>query len=470
MAGRFIRTKRKVISLTTACIICSQLMGCAVATEQEFLNMMKAVGSMEIAIEGEEIVERDGTEQEFIWIPLYELETYGEFRDTFESQLGVIQKNNTKIGCMYIDSEGKQEGNNTLYNAFLNDAFRKEYWNNEKMQNQLQEAIANELVDVEVNTVESQTAAINAYFNILPDAEPHYYNGKSYLSRGEFMSAIYRAETPVQDLASDSKFVSLVGSNAYTDYAKALEADSYLDSASKSLNEETFNQIMTRGEAIYMLVNHYYSEEFKQAEITSESISDIKNGGNIAGKYKFKEEHDKIYELAQAVQNPDEGAPEEIYKAVIVAYDKGILDSDEETRWDEGITKAESLELITKVYMSIPVIHNIANNIEESEKEDIIELDNLDNKQEAQVKEEESVYSEVLVEEAVKEEEKGEEQTEEQGTNTTESNSNEIMSKEAAAELLGITLDPEGSNDHLYQGEDGSHIGESGGIGAHAAQ
>ena len=55
-----------------------------------------------------------------------------------------------------------------------------------------------------------------------------------------------------------------------------------------------------------------------------------------------------------ALQNADSGAPEEIYKAVGLAYDKGILESTEDSRWDEGITKEESLTLLTNTLSSMP--------------------------------------------------------------------------------------------------------------------
>ena len=55
-----------------------------------------------------------------------------------------------------------------------------------------------------------------------------------------------------------------------------------------------------------------------------------------------------------SLQNADAGAPEEIYKAVALAYDKGILESTEDSRWDEGITKEESLTLLTSTLSSMP--------------------------------------------------------------------------------------------------------------------
>ncbi len=167
------------------------------------------------------------------------------------------------------------------------------------------------------------------------------------------MALLYRSENPVQDLESNEEFTSLVGESDNTDFAYSLVEDSYLNTIDKSLNTKTFNGTMTRGEAIYMLMHHFYGDELS-TYTNSPSLPDIKNGGDIASKQKFTGDYSTSVELIYSLQNADAGAPEEIYKAVGLAYDKGILESTEDSRWDEGITKEESLTLLTNTLSSMP--------------------------------------------------------------------------------------------------------------------
>ena len=65
-----------------------------------------------------------------------------------------------------------------------------------------------------------------------------------------------------------------------------------------------------------------------------ENITDATDGGKIT--------------LEQAPQNPDGGMPTSMYQALAAAEKHGLIDG--ESRWDEGITKAEALAMITTVY------------------------------------------------------------------------------------------------------------------------
>ena len=43
-----------------------------------------------------------------------------------------------------------------------------------------------------------------------------------------------------------------------------------------------------------------------------------------------------------------------MYKALVVAYNKGII-TDTNCRWDEAVTKADFLEMLTNTYLALPV-------------------------------------------------------------------------------------------------------------------
>ena len=353
MSGKFLKIKKMVIPMITMVIIASQLMGCASASSKEFLDLLNKGEAIEIEVAVPESIE-EGTEKALEWVQLDQLSTYPEFRRAMDDALFITNfGEDSKNGILYVDLEGNHEGNNTLYNAFMNNAFRENYWENEEVQKQVQEAVLEVYADVEADTEGIKVAALNAYYNLLPDAEPNYFNGESLINRGEFMALLYRSENPVQDLESNEEFTSLVGESDNTDFAYSLVEDSYLSTSDKSLNAKTFNGTMTRGEAIYMLMHHFYGDELS-TYTNSPSLPDIKNGGDIASKQKFTGDYHTSVELMYALQNADSGAPEEIYKAVGLAYDKGILESTEDSRWDEGITKEESLTLLTSTLSSMP--------------------------------------------------------------------------------------------------------------------
>ena len=353
MSGKFLKIKKMIIPMMTMVIIASQLMGCASASSKEFLALLDKGEAIEIEVAVPESIE-EGTEKAFEWVQLDQLSTYPEFRRAMDDALFITNfGDNSKNGILYVDLEGNHEGNNTLYNAFMNNAFRENYWENEEVQKQVQEAVLEVYADVEAETEGIKIATLNAYYNLLPDAEPNYFNGESLINRGEFMAMLYRSENPVKELESNEEFTSLVGASDNTDFAYSLAEEGYLNTLDKSLNTKTFNGTMTRGEAIYMLMNHFYGDELS-SYTNSPSLPDIKNGGDIASKQKFTGDYATSVELIYSLQNADAGAPEEIYKAVALAYDKGIINSTEDSRWDEGITKEESLTLLTNTLSSMP--------------------------------------------------------------------------------------------------------------------
>lgn len=352
------KRNKVVIPLLTAEIIASQLMGCGSTTPSEFMDAVNNRQAVEVMVEITEDMEQ-GTLQETSWEQLDRLNTYSTFRRNYDDALGITKYGtDSKNGILYADLEGNHEGNNTLYNGFANNKFRDNYWNNEKVQSQVQKYAAEQFADVAADTDDAKMAALNAYYSLFADAAPNFFNGSSLVSRAEFMTGLFKAETQAGTVKSDTAFSSLVGSNKYTDFAAALAPDSYLDVGSKSLNDKTFNGTITRGEAVYMLVSHYYSDELAGASGKSDKV-DVKNAGDVETKQEFTGDYARSYELVYCMQNAEKGAPDEIYRALQVAYDKGILSDGTESRWEEGLTKTEALELITSTYMSMSSVHGV---------------------------------------------------------------------------------------------------------------
>lgn len=350
MSGRFMTIKRIVIPTITMVIIASQLMGCAAVTQSELLQMINQGDAIEIEI-ATPINQEQGTESALDWQELASLSTNPDLRDSWDDILMITPTDTGKNGVLYVNAEGNNEPNNTLRVALHNSEFLK-YLDSEADSLQLSNAVQGNYADLEENdTARALYMGINGYFNLLPDANPNYANPDSTLQRNEFMAMVFRAETPVQDLTADSAFADAVGQSDYNIYAQGLAENSYLDTASKSLNNLTANGTITRAEALYLLVSRYFSDDLKNADVKTATFNDAKDGGDIASKQKFIEDakekdYWKSYELAYVVQNPDGGLPTDLYKALVVAKSKGLITN--ETRWDEALTRSEAVEFLIK--------------------------------------------------------------------------------------------------------------------------
>lgn len=363
MSGRFMRIKRIIIPTITMVIIASQLFGCSCSTQKELHNMINNGDQIEIEVP-ELNVEELGTESELVWTPLSELTNYTEFRNNFDSLFGIEKTTYSKSGVLYIDNNGNANGNNTLLNVFSNKSFVENYWNNEEKQDALRTLAVQLYVDVDENSTDSLYASINAYFNLLADNEVNYYNGQTSLTRAEAMTMLMRATTPVETLKKNESFTANVGESDFTDYAGYVANDSYLTTADKSLNNQTFNGTITRGEFIYMVVNNIFgSDIINNTDISSISLRDCKA---TTKKYEYKEDsYIKSYDLNYAIQSPDDGAPADLYKAIAVANKLGVISG--ETRWDEALTKSEGVELIIDAILAYNSLNGFKTEAESGE-------------------------------------------------------------------------------------------------------
>ena len=367
MSGKFMDVKRIIIPTLTLVIIASQLMGCAATSKSELLTLLEQGDQIEIEI-ASPINQEQGEEQTLDWIQLDQLQTVPELRKQLDDIFKIVPVADTKNGVFYVDLEGNQNGNNTLYNAFMNNKFRT-YWEDEITLAKVAEASLNTYVDVDFDGTDYQQAvymAMNGYFNLLADSTPGYSNPDSTLNRLEAMAALFKAEHPVIDtLSEDKEFAQAVdssNSNPNTIYASNLSEQSYLDISSGSLDNMTANGTITRGEFVYMLVQQYFKSDYDAVDPKTECFADTINGGDIASKQKFIEngtakKYWQSYELTYAIQNPDKGCPERMYKALVVAHEKGII-QDTNSRWDEAVTKQDFFEMLTNAYSALPTVTN----------------------------------------------------------------------------------------------------------------
>lgn len=352
MSGKFMRVKRFIIPTLTAVIIASQLMGCAAMTQSELLQAINNGDQIEIeVIEPGFVEDEQGQETALSWTELASLTTNADLRSGWDDTLGIIRTDEGKNGVFYVNEAGDNENNNTLKVVMHNRAFVQSLENEDSL-TALAESSLKNYADIEDNeTMKAVYMGINGYFNLLPDNEPNYANPDSTLMRNEFMAMVYRADTPVQEITADENFATAVGKSDYNIYAQGVNDNAYLSTEDKNLDNLTYNGAISRAEAIYLIVNRYFSEDFNSVDLNSSksSLTDAKDGGDIAAKQKFIE-NDKMkdrwraYELQYAIQNPDDGLPTDLYKALVVANQKGLISAT--TRWDEAITRSEAVELL----------------------------------------------------------------------------------------------------------------------------
>lgn len=352
MSGKFMRVKRFIIPTLTAVIIASQLMGCAAMTQSELLQAINNGDQIEIeVIEPGFVEDAQGQETALSWTELASLTTNADLRSGWDDTLGIIRTDEGKNGVFYVNEAGDNENNNTLKVVMHNRAFVQSLENEDSL-TALADASLKNYADIEDNeTMKAVYMGINGYFNLLPDNEPNYANPDSTLMRNEFMAMVYRADTPVQEITADENFATAVGKSDYNIYAQGVNDNAYLSTENKNLDNLTYNGAISRAEAIYLIVNRYFSEDFNSVDLNSSksSLADAKDGGDIAAKQKFIE-NDKMkdrwraYELQYAIQNPDDGLPTDLYKALVVANQKGLISAT--TRWDEAITRSEAVELL----------------------------------------------------------------------------------------------------------------------------
>lgn len=341
--------------------------GCASASQKEMLDMLNRQESITIEV-AEPISQEQGTEIPMAWTELALLDTYESFRMTVDDALGITAHgNNGKNGVLYVDLDGNQTNNSTLYNAFANQRFRDNVWNNTDINQTIIKAAQSIYTDVESDKA-ALLAGYNAYYNLLADSEPGYANMNSTLTRLEAMAFIFKADTPVQELQVNEAFAQAVENEELAIYAQDLNDQSYLKADNLSLDSNTANSTITRAEFVYMLVNRYFSAEYEATTGKESCFSDCKNAGDIASKVGIITTDKKTgitttpnrwqsYELSYSIQNESKGLTDALYRAMVVAQQKGLI-TGTESRWSDGLTKGEALNMITKAFMRLDTLTN----------------------------------------------------------------------------------------------------------------
>lgn len=369
MSGKFMKVKKIAVSTLTLIMIASQLAGCAGVSQQEAVDMIDRNDTIEIEV----AVPDDKTQEDTVhlhneeWIELGSLTTYPEFRAKIDEIFGNGENNGEKYGPMYVNPNGILTNNSTLKYAFRVKAFVKILTTHEESVNKWVSVTKDTYTDIE-SDLEAMMAMLDTYFNIF-DNNTDTYGGNQTLTRAEFLTGVYKANTPVRDLEANIE----LNYDNYSPFVNQMMSYSYLNLKDGSMTEDTYNGTITRAEAIYTIARMFYSDEFILMDNNFEgNFTDAKNGG-----YNTDATINCATELNNALQNPDGGMPADLYKALVIAQVHDII-NDGETRWDESITKSEAMELLIRTYLSMEAWEDVPEKAEEQENDTTTESETVE--------------------------------------------------------------------------------------------
>lgn len=366
---------RKIMIAVFAAVLAMQMTGCKndIDTEKPIV--------IDVSVSDSDVESK----AELTWTELGKLTSYEEMRKTVDTVFDNTQGDDgLKYGPFYIDKDGNQCTNNTLKVVLGNRYVAEMFATGGNVD--IEKIDSSNLGAIEIpeettegtETVEEETSAMtksinnsldavytdlsdsdytpalfNAYFNLLPDSTPNYFNGGDTLSRAEAMALVTRATTPVQSLTAVDDFTSAVTGtdyDQYINYAAQQNESSYINTNDKSLTADNFKGAMSRAEFIYLIMNEVYGTENVQAfDTTSAALKDCTNAGDLSAELKITgSDRCNGYTLSHSLKNVDKGVTEELYKPLAMAVDKGIITP--ETRWNEGITKSEAIEIVVNAF------------------------------------------------------------------------------------------------------------------------
>lgn len=343
--------------------MCSQIMGCASVSSKEMVELLREGSTIEIEVAVPSYYEEEqGTESTLAWTELGSQSNYQEFRMGFDDLFRVMSfDQGKKNGPCYIDLEGNWTNNSTLYYAMQNKVFVDILKDSDTLTD-LTEYVQNNYVDVdEIDEKTVRNTAINAYFSLFDDNEVGYANMNSTLTRGEFLAGLVKSDTQVDaGIQANDALVDLVGNDSeQVKIASQALDNSYLDVESKSLDATTFNGTITRAEAVYAIVQRYFSNEYAAVKDNDKAYKDTGNAQDIASRAGIKDKKTneapdrwKAGVLSLMTNEPQKGMDKELFKAMVVSKQLGLIEG-EESNWDEALTKGEAIELIVRANQAI---------------------------------------------------------------------------------------------------------------------
>lgn len=340
---------RVICAITCAALITASLTSCESKEGNQLTSYMANNKDIQLSISEKAFT---GDRDELTWVELDQLKTYDSIRNKVDDSLNVIKfEQGSKNGVLFIDTNNNWCGNNSLMAAFANKEFVKNYWADNKLKSDIAKTAMDQFSDISSEDT-GIIAAINAYYNIMPANSDGTSGLMNYMSRKDAMAAIYRADTPVR-MIGDNEFDKIFGYDEYNYYASNLKDCSWFNVEDGSLNPYTYYSTITRAEAMYMIVQRYFKDEYDSLkDLNNKSFGDCKLAEDILTKYKVEKGHSwETYVLEDALEKPENGVPEDLYKAIVICNKHGIIGNT--TNWNKGIRYGELLTMLIKAYSAL---------------------------------------------------------------------------------------------------------------------
>lgn len=293
------------------------------------------------------------------WVQLDRLNSHPSFRSDFDALFHInkvtINNINGKSGCLYVDKAGDRNGNTSFADAFRNKVFVEKYFNNKQSAiSGLGSSVYSDISD-EVTGI---SAALNAYYGLIADSNPDYFNGTASLTREQFYYLMYKENHGVnKDFLKDyhgnnDEFVKATSEfqDTFSPFAKQTAQYGFLQYKDGSLNKNIKASI-SRIEALYAVIQENFKAEYDKFVVDDNyGYKDVKNAGDIVGDSTSTKKWEQ-YLLAYNIEHHDKGMDQRLYKVAEFSAKYGLLGADDNgnLRWDEPLSKTEAIQMMANV-------------------------------------------------------------------------------------------------------------------------
>lgn len=336
---------RVVLPMLTAVIL---LGGCGTAntTQKDILDMLNTSDTItiELAVEQDE---NQGYTYKVEWIQLGDMTSSKEVRSEMDSLFGITGNTGNKNGVFYVNESGENTQNNSLAVAMRNRAVTSILNGDTESINM---SLVTKYTDLDIDEEQAIYCAISDYFELLKASDNGESNINDSLSRAECMSMVFKAMNPVDtSITENEQFSNAVGENDLNIFAAQEEANVFINTADGSLNNTTYTQNMTKAEFIYLVMNNVFGNQVVQNIDASIELDGLTNAGNIRYDEEFAGREQVSSAIIKVFVNDPTKIDETLYKSIVLAKDKGIIDNVDEL--DSAITKADAVEILCKALM-----------------------------------------------------------------------------------------------------------------------
>lgn len=336
---------RVVLPMLTAVLI---LGGCGAgnSTQQDILDLLNTSDTVTIELSVEQD-ENQGYTYTVEWIQLGDMTSSKEVRSEIDSLFGITGNTGNKNGVFYVNELGENTQNNTLAVAMRNRAVASILNGDTESLNM---NLATKYTDLDIDEEKAIYCAISDYFELLKASENGESNINDALSRAEAMSMVFKAMNPVDtSITENEQFNNAVGENDLNIFAAQEEVNAFINTADGSLNNTTYTQNMTKAEFVYMVINSVFGSKAVQNVDSSIELAGLSNAGNIRYNEEFLDRTQVSSAIIKVFVNEPTTIDENLYKAIVLANSKGIIDNTDDL--DSAITKADAVEIICKALM-----------------------------------------------------------------------------------------------------------------------